>query len=102
METVKESAKNKYVYRGTIGILLIIISFLILVVEMFTHSVSTILDQMIFAEHKMQIVYDIVGDKFYGLNTDMHLERSLVVMLVLGILLYISSRKETENLSSTE
>ena len=96
MKTINDTARNRYVYRGTIGILLIVSSLFVLLVEMFTHSVSTILDQMIFADHKMQTLNDIIGDNFYGLNTDMHLERSLVVMLVLGILLYFSSRKGTE------
>ena len=93
---MNNTVKNRCVYRGTTGILLIVSSLFVLLMEMFTHSVSIILDQMIFADHKMQIVNDIIGDNFYGLNTDMHFERSLVILLILGILLYSSSRKETE------
>lgn len=83
-------------YRRTIGILLIISSLLVLVMDRLTHSVSAILDQMIFGDSKIQAVNSVVGNYSYGLNMDMHLERSLIVILILGILLYISSRKETE------
>ncbi|WP_415406497.1 hypothetical protein ACLHDG_12085 [Sulfurovum sp. CS9] len=83
-------------YRKTIGILLIIGSFLVLVVDRLRDTVSTILENIIFGNSKMQVVNGIGGDHSYGLHIDMHLERSLVVILILGILLYISSRKETE------
>ena len=83
-------------YRGTIGILLIVGSFLVLVVDRLRDTVSTILENIIFGNSKMQVVNGIGGDHSYGLNIDMHLERSLVVILILGILLYISSRKGTE------
>jgi hypothetical protein len=83
-------------YRGIIGILLIVGSFLVLFVDRLRDTVSTILENIIFGNSKMQVVNGIGGDSSYGLNMDMHLERSLVVILILGILLYISSRKETE------
>jgi len=84
------------IYKGTLGILLIVSSLLVLVVEMLTHAVSILLNQMVLVDHKMQALNDIVSDNFYGLNTDMHLERSLIIILILGILLYTSSRKEIE------
>ena len=93
---MNDDAKNRYGYRGTLGILMIISSLLVLIVEMLTHSTFRILDQMIFGDRKMQIVNNIIGDNFHGLNTDMHFERSLVIILILGVLLYSSSRKETE------
>ncbi len=94
MNTLNDTVNDKCVYRGTLGILLIVSSFLVLAVEMSTHAVSILLDQMVLVDRKMQVLNDIVDDNFYGLNTDMHLERSLIIILILGILLYNSSRKE--------
>ena len=84
-------------YRGAIGILLIVGSLLVLAVDRLRDTVSTILENIIFGNSKMQLVNGIGGDHSYGLNMDMHLERSLIVIMILGIVLYISSKKETES-----
>ena len=60
-----------------------------------THFVSTVLGKMICGDHYIQPVNGIVGDTSCGFNTDMHLVRSLTVVLILGMVLYISSKKKS-------
>ena len=73
-------------YRKTIGVMLI-------VGALFTFSMAKWPDAVSAKESTTVTIIE----NFYGLNMNMHLERSLVVMLILGMVLYVSSRKETES-----
>ena len=45
----------------------------------------------------MQALNAVMAGNDTSVSTmDMHLERSLVVMIILGLVLYVSSQKETE------
>ena len=72
-------------YKKTLGTILIVGSLFTFAMGRWPDSASV-----------MQSSTNITSNHFYGLNMDMHLERSLVVILILGMVLYISSKKETE------
>ena len=72
-------------------------SLLLFAVNGLTHSVSAILDSIVLGEYKMQALNAVMAGNDTSVSTmDMHLERSLVVMIILGLVLYVSSQKETE------
>ena len=69
------------------------ISLLVMVVDRVTNSISTFIGEIICGDTYMCPVDGIVGDCSCGFNTDLHLTFSLVVTLIFGFLLYISSKK---------
>lgn len=87
-------------YKGRIGI--IIISVLTTwIVDRTTLAVSTVLGKFICGDRYMQPVNGIVGDISCGFNIDMHLTFILIIVLILGIALYISSKKTPKEEIST-
>jgi len=81
-------------YQSTIGIWLIALSLLTWIFERLTTIPSTIIGKFICGENYMQAVNGKVGDISCGFNTDMHLSFSLVILLVLGVILTVLSKKQ--------
>jgi len=81
--------KNKY--QKMIGKILIISSVLLWILERLTNIISTLLGKLICGESYMNPVNGEVGDLSCGFNTDMHLSFTLVIFLIIGLILYISS-----------
>lgn len=82
-------------HKGTAGIILILAALVIGIVDRMTQIISTLLGQFLYGERYLEPVNGILGDSSYGFNTDMHLSFSLIVVLILGILLYISSKQKS-------
>ena len=84
----------KKTYQSTIGKWLIVLSLLIWIFERLTTVPSTMIGKLICGESYMQAVNGKVGDMSCGFNTDMHLSFSLVLLLVLGVILTVLSKKQ--------
>ncbi len=59
-----------------------------------TKVISTTLGEIIYGDGYMQTVDSMIGDPSWKFYINMHLSYSLLTVLVLGIVLYISSHKE--------
>ena len=77
------------------GIIIIFSSFFIWLLDRMTQVISNTLGHILYGDDYMQPINGIVGDMSYVFNTDMHLTFSLVVIFILGVVLYISSKKST-------
>ena len=80
-------------HKGRIGIIIIISVLTIWIVDRTTESVSTVLGKLICGDRYMQPVSGIVGDLSCGFNIDMYLTLILTIVLILGIVLYVRSKK---------
>ena len=81
-------------HQSMIGKWLIVLSVLTWIVERLTTVPSTMIGKFICGESYMQTVNGKVGDMSCGFNTDMHLSFSLVLLLVLGVILTVLSKKQ--------
>ena len=72
---------------------MIVTTLLLWIVERVTSVLSDALGKWLYGAKYMQPVEGYVGDRSYGFNTDMHLSLSLIVLFILGIVLYRSSKK---------
>ena len=79
--------------KAKVGVIIMTVSLLVMVVDRVTSSISTFIGELICGDTYMCAVDGIVGDCSCGFNTDLHLAFSLVVTLILGFLLYLSSKK---------
>ncbi|WP_067332122.1 hypothetical protein [Sulfurovum riftiae] len=75
--------------------ILIVTTLLLWIFERMTSVLSDALGKWLYGEKYMQPVDGYVGDRSYGFNTDMHLSLLLIVLFILGMVLYISSKKDT-------
>jgi hypothetical protein len=72
---------------------LIVFTFLFWVFDRLTNIFSNLIGEMVCGDKYMCPVNGIVSDRTCGFNTDMHLSFILILLFVLGILLYVSSKK---------
>ena len=84
-----------HINKKNIGILAITLSILVWLTDRLTHAVSTILGKILYGDHYIYTVDGKISDSCCRFNIDMYLSYSLVTILILGIVLYISSQKET-------
>jgi len=75
------------------GRFLISTSLVIWIVDLLTNIFSTLIGKIICGDQYMCPVDGVVCDKSCGFNTDMHLAFVLVIFMVLGIVLLISSKR---------
>lgn len=76
------------------GIFFIWLSLLLWLTDRLTHTISTMLGEIICGDRYMQTVDGMIGDPCCAFNIDMHFSYLLSTVLILGIVFYISSRKE--------
>ncbi len=81
-------------YQSMIAKWLIALSILTWIFERLTTVPSAIIGKLICGDSYMQAVDGKVGDMSCGFNTDMYLSFSLVIFLVLGVILTVSSKKQ--------
>jgi len=81
------------IYKQWFGVFFIFVSILLWSIERTTQSLSTFLGKLLCGEKYLQLVDGVVGDMSCGFNIDMHLTFILMVMLIFGGVLYISSKK---------
>ncbi len=81
--------------KRTVGIFFIVLSLLVWLTDRLTQVISTLLGKIICGDCYMQAVNGMIGDPSCGFNIDMHFTFSLIVVFIFGILLYISSARET-------
>ena len=80
--------------RRKIGITLIIGALLLWMVEKSTQNISLILGKMRCGDHYMQAVDGIVGEQSCGFNDDVYVASTLLVLLLTGFVLRITSKPE--------
>ena len=85
-----------HINKKTIGILVITLSLFTWMLNRMTQYVSILLGKVMCEEHYMHVSGGMTDDLSCGFNIEMHLTYSLFSVLILGIVLYISSRKEVE------
>jgi phage shock protein PspC (stress-responsive transcriptional regulator) len=83
--------------RRKIGIVLIVLSIIIFVIDRFSHSISNELRKIICGDQYLKPVNGVTGDVSCGFNADMYLVAFLFVVLVAGGVLFIFSAKKTDN-----
>ncbi len=82
--------------RGTVGILMILTSLPLWFFDRTTHVIAHLLGKCFYGDHYSQTVDGIAGDASCGFNIDMHLSFFLIIVLILGVILYVSSKKTSE------
>ena len=80
--------------KKTVGSFFILFSLLVWLIDRLTHAISTMLGKIVYGDHYMHIVDGNMGDPSCKFNIDMYVAYSLFSILILGIVLYISSRRE--------
>ena len=80
--------------KRTTGLILMTVAFFIWIVDRFNHIVSTTMGQMICGDTYMKAVDGVVGDCSCGFNTDMYLTAILFVLMLIGVILYLFSKRE--------
>ena len=80
-----------------IGKFFIFLSLFLWLADRLTHSISITLGKVMYGDLYMQHVTKMIGDRSCKFNIDMYLAYSLFTLFLLGILLYISSIRETAN-----
>ena len=83
-----------HINKRSAGVSFILLSMMLWLVDRVTHTISTMLGEIICRDHHMHSVDDMIGNTSCGFNTDMHLAYLLFTVLTVGIVLYISSHKE--------
>jgi hypothetical protein len=73
--------------------LLMVVTLLVLLFERITGKLSDLLGKWLCGNRYMQAVNGHIGDESCGFNTDMHLSLLLIIFFMLGVILYIVSRK---------
>ena len=81
--------------KRTTGVFFILLSLLVWLTDRSTHHISTMLGKIICGDHYIHTADGKIGDSSCGFNIDMHFAYSLFTVLILGIALYVSSRKKT-------
>ena len=84
----------KSAYQGRVGIVTIFTALFAWTVERTTQVISTAPGKLFCGDRYMKPVDGIVGDPSCGFNTDMYLSLSLAIIFVLGLVLYILSKKQ--------
>jgi len=82
-----------HINKKNIGLLAITLSIFVWLTDRLTHTISTLLGEIIYGDRYIQIEDGAIGDPSCGFNIDMYLAYSLSTVLILGIALYISSHK---------
>jgi hypothetical protein len=80
--------------KRTTGLILMTVAFFIWIVDRFSHIVSTTMGQMICGDTYMKAVDGVVGDCSCGFNTDMYLTAILFALMLIGVILYLFSKRE--------
>ena len=80
-------------HRSTYGIVLSLLSLSLWIVDRTTYAITHFLGEYFCDDRYLQAVDGVVGDISCGFNIDMYLSFSLLLLFILGILLYISSKK---------
>jgi len=80
--------------KRTTGLILMTVAFFIWIVDRFSHIVSTALGQMICGDTYMKAVDGVVGDCSCGFNMDMYLTAILFALMLIGVILYLFSKRE--------
>ncbi|AKF25526.1 hypothetical protein YH65_09175 [Sulfurovum lithotrophicum] len=75
------------------GIYLSVISLLVLIIDRTTGLISAFIGKQVCGDQYLCPVGGVVCDRSCGFNTDMYLAFFLILMLLLGIALIISSKK---------
>ena len=83
-------------HRGTVGIFMILISLPLWIVDRITHVIAHLLGKCLYGDRYLKALDGIAGDASCGFNIDMHLSFSLIILFILGMLLYVSSKKTSE------
>ena len=81
--------------KRAIGKKFIFISLFLWLADRLTHSISFTLGEIIYGDLYMQHVARMIGDRSCKFNIDMYLAYTLFTVFLLGIVLYVSSMKET-------
>jgi hypothetical protein len=76
-----------------LGKWLMIATFLFWVLDRLTHIFSTLIGEMVCGDRYMCAVNGMIRDRTCGFNTDMHLSFVLCILFILGIILYIFSKR---------
>jgi len=84
---------RKRILKQKTGIYISVISLLVLIVDRMTGLISTFIGKQICGDQYMCPVEGVVCDRSCGFNTDMYLAFFLVLVLLIGIALIISSQK---------
>ena len=61
-----------------------------------THVITHLLGKRLYGDRYLKALDGIAGDASCGFNIDMHLSFSLIIILILGVLLYVSSKKTSQ------
>jgi len=77
-----------------IGLIIMLLSFFIWIVDRFSNMISTSLGKMICGESYMKAVDGTVGDCSCGFNMDMYLTAVLLIWMLFGVVLYLFSKKK--------
>ena len=84
----------KSTHKGRVGIGISLIALLAWTVDKMTQSLSTALGKLLCGESYMKPVDVTVGDHSCGFNTDMYLSLLLAILFLLGLVLYVLSKKQ--------
>ena len=84
-----------HINKRAIGKFFIFISLSLWLVDRLTHSISFTLGKIMYDDLYMQHVAKMIGDRSCKFNIDMYLAYTLFTVFLLGIVLYVSSMKET-------
>lgn len=76
---------------------IIIVIFLMFFYEKFTSNISTTIGHLYCGKDYMKKVNGIAGDPSCGFKIDMYLSATLVLLLILGIVLSISSNHQKKD-----
>ena len=76
------------------GLILMAVAFFIWIVDRFSNIISTTLGKMICDDTYMRAVEGVAGDCSCGFNTDMYLTAVLFLWMLLGVALYLFSKRE--------
>ena len=85
-----------HINKKVMGIFTITLSLFVWMLDRMTQDISTMLGKVICGEHYTHVINGMMGDTSCKFHIEMHLAYTLFTVLVLGIVLYISSRKEME------
>ena len=93
VEAETKVATEEKKWQKVFAMLLMVVTLLVFLFERTTGKLSDLLGKWQCGSRYMQAVNGHIGDESCGFNTDMHLSLLLIILFMLGVILYIVSRK---------
>ena len=78
--------------RSKTGIILVVGSLSLWLVEKSTHSISSFIAKLHCGDQYIQTVDGVIGDKSCGFNDDMYVASVLLILLLSGFMLHITRK----------